>query len=401
MAEREGAEEGLVEPTPVTPTERRARMLLTRIVEPGDVDACRLVRAHGAEALLDRVASRTAVGRDGPDLGGKVTAWAERLRATDPDDVISRAEATQARLVCPGDDEWPVKVDELVLAGGHGERRGGAPFALWVQGAGDLGMLTGSSVAVVGARAATAYGEHVAGDLALGCAVAAWTVVSGGAYGIDAAAHRGALAANRPTVSVLAGGIDRLYPAGHAPMLRRILAHGCLVSEAAPGCAPTRSRFLVRNRLIAALTDGTVVVEAAVRSGSLNTARWADDLGRAVMGVPGPVTSATSRGVHELLRGPTAVLVTAADEVIEHLSPVGTGLAPRREEAPRAVDGLGPESRRVLDAVPRHDPAPAESIALVAGLARATVQTRLDRLARDGWVHRTPSELWCRTERRG
>jgi DNA processing protein len=234
----------------------------------------------------------------------------------------------------------------------------------------------------------------VAGDLALGCAVGDWTVVSGGAYGIDAAAHRGALAANRATVCVLAGGIDRLYPAGHAPMLRRILERGCLVGEPAPGCAPSRTRFLVRNRLIAALSRGTVVVEAAVRSGSLNTARWAADLGREVMGVPGPVTSATSRGVHDLLREMHAMLVTTAAQVVEQLSPMGEALTPRPAAAPEAADGLPEQSRRVLDAVPRRDPASTASIALTAGLARPVVARRLDWLLAAGWVIQPEPGRW-------
>jgi DNA processing protein len=234
----------------------------------------------------------------------------------------------------------------------------------------------------------------MAGELALGCAVQDWTVVSGGAYGIDAAAHRGALAANRPTLCVLAGGIDRLYPAGHAPMLRRILERGCLVSEAAPGCAPSRTRFLVRNRLIAAQATGTVVVEAAVRSGSLNTARWAADLGREVMGVPGPVTSAASRGVHELLREEHAVLVTTAAQVVEQLAPIGEALTPHPAAPPRAVDGLPAQTQRVLDAVPRRKPASTASIALTAGLARPLVARRLDWLLASGWVLQSEPGHW-------
>jgi DNA processing protein len=379
----------------VTPAERRARMLLSWVAEPGDADACELVQAYGAETLLQRLSAVVP----GHDDTTKVAGWAARLRAVDAEDLVETAREAQARFVCPGDREWPTRLGDLAaLGGGQGDRRGGAPFGLWVRGAGDLGSLTATSVAIVGARAATAYGEHVSGDLAIGCSVAGWTVVSGGAYGIDVAAHRGALAADRPTVCVLAGGVDRLYPAGHAPLLRRILERGCLVSEAAPGCAPTRGRFLVRNRLIAALTLGTVVVEAAVRSGSLNTARWADDLARSVMGVPGPVTSAASRGVHELLRSAAGVLVTDADEVVETLSPIGTGLAPRREEAPRPADALGRETRQVLDAVPRRQPAPSASIALTAGLPHRCVVDRLAWLARAGWVHQVDDDRWCQAE---
>jgi DNA processing protein len=183
-------------------------------------------------------------------------------------------------------------------------------------------------------------------------------------------------------------------------MLRRILERGCLVSESAPGCAPSKSRFLVRNRLIAALTRGTVVVEAAVRSGSLNTARWARDLDRVVMGVPGPVTSAASAGVHELLRSETALLVTAADEVVEHLSPIGTGLAARRQEPARPRDRLGPRARQVLDAVPRVQSASTTSIARTAGLPPAEVEPCLQRLRDDRWVAEPSPGRWTfRTDR--
>ncbi len=374
----------------VSPAERRARMVLTRVAEPGDPDACALVHSHGAEALLSRLAATPP----DPTSTGTLAGWADRLRELDVAELEAAADGVGARFVCPGDPEWPAQLCDLAaLEGGQRDRRGGAPFGLWVRGAGHLQSLAEHSVAVVGARAATSYGEHVAGDLAIGCSVEGWTVASGGAYGIDAAAHRGALAAERPTVCVLAGGIDRLYPAGHAPMLRRILEQGCLVSEAAPGCAPSKSRFLVRNRLIAALTQGTVVVEAALRSGSLNTARWADDLLRPVMGVPGPVTSPASRGVHELLRV-AALLVTAADEIIEQLSPAGTGLAIRREEEPRPVDALSRETRQVLDAVPKLEPASGASIALVAGLPRPAVTERLRWLVHVGWIDQPSTDRW-------
>ncbi|MEP6664972.1 MAG: DNA-processing protein DprA [Nocardioidaceae bacterium] len=374
----------------VEDAERRARMQLSKIAEPGDVDACALVHEHGAHALFTRLASSRL-----DDTAAKVQGWAERLPTAGYDELRERADRADARYVCPGDDEWPSWVDDLAsLEGGSGDRRAGPPFGLWVRGAGDLAALTRCSVAIVGARAATAYGEHVAGDLAVGCADRGWNVVSGGAYGIDAAAHRGAIAAGAATVSVLAGGVDRLYPAGNSHLLRRVTAEGVLVSEAAPGCAPSRSRFLVRNRLIAAVTRGTVVVEAALRSGSLNTARWAVDLGRHVMGVPGPVTSMASAGVHEFLRQSGAVLVTAADEVVEHLSPVGAGLAARRVGPVEPTDRLDPGWRRLLDAVPKVTAAPARSIALAAGLPYDEVLRMLASLADLALVDDLGADRW-------
>ena len=202
------------------------------------------------------------------------------------------------------------------------------PVALWVRGPRSAGELSDRAVAVVGARAATGYGTHVAGELGAGLAAAGATVVSGAAIGIDGAAHRGALGVGGATVAVLACGIDRAYPAAHAALLERIAATGLVVSEYPPGSVPARHRFLVRNRLIAALGGGTVVVEAAVRSGAQRTAADTEALGRLVMAVPGAVTSGPSAGCHQLIRD-GALLVTGADDVLEAVGRLGVDLAPR------------------------------------------------------------------------
>jgi DNA processing protein len=240
---------------------------------------------------------------------------------------------------------------------------------LWVRGAQRLDELVDRSVAIVGSRASTAYGEHVAGELAHQLGERGWTVVSGGAFGIDAAAHRGALAADAPTVAVLACGVDRPYPAAHGALFHRIAETGLLVSEWPPGCAPLRHRFLVRNRLIAALTRGTVVVEAAARSGAQATAQRAHRMGRQVLVVPGPVTSAMSVGCHELLRDEEvgATLVASADHVIEAVGGIGTDLAdpPERPTGPR--DGLSDLAARVLDACPVRSGVSPERLAAIAG----------------------------------
>ncbi|CAA9368572.1 MAG: Rossmann fold nucleotide-binding protein Smf possibly involved in DNA uptake [uncultured Nocardioidaceae bacterium] len=365
---------------PVDDDERDARIVMSRLAEPGDADACRLVREYSAAALLDRLGS-------GPSGISKLADWAERFGSTDAAAVKSRASAVGARYICPGDEEWPRQLDDLEHLEVFGpERRAGAPFGLWVRGSASCAGVTERSVAIVGARSATAYGEHVAGDLAMGCTERGHCVVSGGAYGIDAAAHRGALAADRPTVAVLAGGVDRFYPTGNASLLEAVLASGLVVSEAAPGCAPSRSRFLVRNRLIAALTLGTVVVEAALRSGSLNTARWARDLNRWVLGVPGPVTSRMSAGVNELLRQPETTLVTDAAEVAEQLAPVGVNLSPRKSGPVWPADDLDGRSRQLLDAVPVHQAATVTAIARAAGLRRDDVSPGLERLRERGLV---------------
>ena len=225
------------------------------------------------------------------------------------------------------------------------------------------------SVAIVGSRASTAYGEHVAGELGCQLAEKRCTVVSGGAYGIDAAAHRGALAADGPTVAVLACGVDRVYPAGNGALLNRIADSGLLVSEWPPGAAPHRHRFLVRNRLIAGLTRGTVVVEAAARSGATATAHRAAKLGKRVMVVPGPVTSAMSVGCHELLRGNEggARLVASAAHVLEEIGGLGADLAEPADRPTGPRDGLSDVAVRVLDACPVRIGVTPERLATIAG----------------------------------
>lgn len=362
--------------------ERVARMRMSRIAEPGDADACALVREHTAVALVERLSA-----------GGlphkKATGWAERLPTADADVLQRMGSRVGARFVVPGDDEWPWPLRDLAFAESNTqERRAGEPFGLWLRGPLSLAETAEKAVAIVGARAATAYGEHVAGSLAAGCAATGAPVVSGGAYGIDAAAHRGALAADGPTIAVLASGIDRLYPVAHSGLLDDVATTGLLVSEAAPGCAPSRSRFLVRNRLIAALTQGTVVVEAALRSGSLNTARWARDLGRVLMGVPGPVTSMQSAGVHEMLRQPESVLVTDAAEVLEMIAPIGAALAPAKQGLTSPRDGLDEEARRLLEAVPKVAAAPVASIATLAQIPASQALGTLAKLLQLGLVVR-------------
>ncbi|HEX5741364.1 MAG TPA: DNA-processing protein DprA, partial [Pilimelia sp.] len=232
-----------------------------------------------------------------------------------------------------------------------------------------LSVLGCGSVAVVGARACSPYGAHVAADLGHGLAARGWPVVSGGAFGIDAAAHRGALAAGGPTVAVLACGVDRTYPAGNAALFERILADGLVVSEWPPGAAPHRHRFLIRNRVIAALAAGTVVVEATARSGALATVRRAVALQRVPMAVPGPTTAATSVGCHQLLRDePAARLVTGAAEVLEEVGRIGADLAPVPRGPESARDRLPPTAARVLEEVPHGRPAPSDALSAQAGI---------------------------------
>ena len=289
------------------------------------------------------------------------------------------------RFVVPGDEEWPAGVADLARAP-HLHERGGVPLGLWCRGPLRLDEVTAHAVAVVGSRSATTYGAEVAAQVAAVLAGAGWTVVSGAAFGIDQAAHRGALAERGPTVAVLACGVDRAYPKAHQGLLDYIADVGLVVSEAPPGCAPTRIRFLARNRLIAALARGTVVVEAAVRSGALNTASWAGGLGRAVMGVPGPVTSEPSAGVHQLIRGRDALLVTSGEEVLEAVGPIGAFVLADPREPEAARDRLPSRERQVLDAVPLVRAADSASIARTAGIAHSRTREALVVLHRAGLV---------------
>jgi DNA processing protein len=361
----------------VSEHERLARVALNRLTEPGDLRLAALTDELGAVTLHRLLAEER-------DLMGLQTDVAARLSGIEPARELEQAAKLGLRFVVPGDDEWPTQIDDLAgLEPLH--ERGGVPIGLWVKGPLRLADIV-QSVAVVGSRASTSYGAHVAGEMGAVCALAGVTTVSGAAFGIDDAAHRGALSVDGPTVAVLACGADRVYPAAHRDLIARVASTGAVVSEAAPGCAPQRIRFLARNRLIAALTRGTVVVEAATRSGALNTSNWAGRLNRVVMGVPGPVTSVSSTGVHEQLRTGAMSLVTSGDDVLELVGTAGSHLVePAR--APETVrDRLTARQRQVLDAVPVAHGAGADSLARVAGLGLLEVRSALGALQRAGLV---------------
>lgn len=191
----------------------------------------------------------------------------------------------------------------------------GTEGTLSLHARGDLD-LNAPRVAIIGSRSCTEYGEHVAADLATGLVERGYVIVSGGAFGIDGAAHRGALAADGTTWAVLACGADMAYPRAHARMFDRIATggKGALLSQYEDGMAPTHSRFLARNRVIAQLaTSGVIVVEAGMRSGSLSTASHARKLGRPLYAVPGPITSSQSEGCHWLIRHGATLLTDAGD----------------------------------------------------------------------------------------
>ena len=388
--------------------DRLARAALTYLAEPGDPVLGALLEI-GAPAEVLAAIKAGARPRTGPGCGDSPASraaldralgrWRVRLPGLPDDEGIAGACRDGIRLTCPGDPEWPDVLDQL------GQAR---PYALWLRGNADLRFACSRSVSVVGSRAATGYGGHVAGELAADLAERGWAIVSGGAYGIDAAAHRGALAAEGITIVVLACGVDYPYPAGHADLFNAIAAQGLVVSEWPPGCHPARMRFLVRNRVIAALACGTVIVEAGERSGALNTARHAADLGKPLMAVPGPVTSAQSAGCHRIIREWGATCVTRAADVIEMLSPLSVpdALAPGGSLEPvftpgsgRAGSGAGSgsapsrddldaDTARVLDAMPARGGAGTSTIAVGAGVELDTVLRCLGRLAGYGFIER-------------
>ncbi|MCB0895340.1 MAG: DNA-protecting protein DprA [Nocardioides sp.] len=344
--------------------ERLARVALSVAAEPGDDRLLALVDRLGPELVHDQLRTEGAL--------------APRFHGLEPARVLADAERAGLRFVAPGDEEWPRSLDDLGAVAPL-QRRGGVPVGLWVRGPLRLDVLAGS-VAVVGSRSATTYGADVAAGIASDVARAGRPVLSGGAFGIDQAAHRGALSGDGGTVAVLACGADRVYPEAHRRLIEHLAAEGAVVSETAPGGAPMRIRFLARNRLIAALATGTVVVEAAVRSGALNTANWAGRLNRHVMGVPGPVTSASSQGVHQLVRTGSATLVTSGPDVLEVVASAGEHLQAEPRGAERRRDRLSHVQLQVLDAVPVAAGAGAESIARAAGLAVSSVRATLGEL---------------------
>ena len=364
---------------------RLASAAWSRIAEPPDAAAGALVDSLGAVEALGWLTSVAAgrVSAGGPERERAVAGWAPRLENLDIRRELDTLHRLGGHLILPGDPGWPVSLDDL------GVKR---PFALWVRGGAVIGT---RAVAVVGARAATTYGQTVAAEIAAGLAEAGATVVSGGAYGIDAAAHRGALTVDGSTTAVLAGGVDRLYPAGNTSLLKSVAASGAVVSEVPPGSVPSRNRFLARNRLIAALGAATVVVEAAWRSGALNTAASAADLSRPVGAVPGPVTSMTSAGCHRLMREQGAVCVTDAAEVLELAGAAGEHLTTDRPAPPGLLDGLDPVARRVLDALPARGSAPVANVARAAGLPPSEVRAALGHLELEGRARRTGS-TWAR-----
>jgi DNA processing protein len=368
-------------------------------VGPWDADELRAAGRMGKASELGRAERPGRVGRSGragwerggiPGLDRALRRWEARIGQAPTADRLADWGQQGFRLICPGDPEWPTQLAALGDA---------SPIALWLRGSADLRFACLRSVSVVGSRAATAYGSHVGTELAAALAERGWVIVSGGAFGIDSAAHRGALAADGVTAAVLASGLSYGYPKSHAQLFEAIAAQGVLVSELSPDRRPTRPGFLVRNRVIAALSRGTVVIEAALRSGALSTAARARDLCRPLMAVPGPVTSGMSAGCHELIREWGAVLVTGARDVLEHVSPIGEDLGGPRRGPVLPRDDLDPVTRAVLEAVPVRGGSGPASVAVSAGVDLDTVIRCLGSLAAGGFIERSDKGWRIRKER--
>jgi DNA processing protein len=384
--------------------ERLSRAALARLMEPQDAAGLALVQVCGAVDALRIATGRAAAG---PALeqeitalladNGSATSWAgmtaslKRWQPRIPDLAPERDLATMARLggrlIIPSDELWPVQLADLGIQ---------EPICLWWRGQEQPLPGADKCIALVGSRDSTSYGASVTGDIAYSLAQRGLTVVSGGAYGIDAHAHRAALAGGTspvPTIAVMAGGVDRFYPSGNEDLLRAVCNQGAVIAEVPPGSAPTRYRFLQRNRLIAALSAVTVVVEARWRSGALNTAHHAETLGRAVGAVPGSVHSANSAGCHRLLRDGGAVCVTDAAEIVELAAPSGAGLPQPHQAGAEVQDGLTLEDLILLDALPLRSTTSVEKLCSVAGLSQESVRAGLGRLGllglavseRGGW----------------
>ncbi|MBG6107054.1 DNA-processing protein DprA [Frigoribacterium sp. CG_9.8] len=392
------------DPDPGSVAELFARASWTGIAEPGDRAAGELVASLGPDGALTALVEAWPVARimdaasvagsdlTAADLASALARWAPRLKSGVALVALRQAVRFRVRLLVPGDPAWPIGVDDL---GPH------APIALWLRGNKAALAAARYSIALVGARAATGYGEHVTMEASAGLVDRGFAIISGAAYGIDGMAHRAALASSGQTVAILAGGVDRFYPSGHDALLARIVESGAVVSELPCGSPPTKWRFLQRNRLIAAASQATIVLEAGWRSGSLNTAGHAASLGRPIGAMPGPVTSAASAGCHRLIREFAATLVTTASEMAELV--LGTdmqegeaqgseeqGGEAQQSEVRTSSDAPGGQSHptsarvRLTDALSLRAPRTVDDLAARSGMSIADVQAELGALEIDG-----------------
>ena len=277
------------------------RLALFSAIEAGNSYWARQVAEFGIAMVYEHLAL-------GLYDATKFGAISQAINTFNADESLAAIAQSGGVFITPEDLGWPMRVNQLTIP----------PLGLIVKG--NISILNNPSLAIVGTRNPTPYGVRLAGDFAAGFVDRQWDIISGGAYGIDTAAHRGALVAEGRTIAVIASGIDVQYPAGNARLFDEICESGAIVSEVMPGVTAMPHRFLIRNRLIAALSLSTLVVEAAFRSGSLRTARDAAELLRPVMAIPGPISSPSSEGCHRLIGERAAELVTSVADAMELIS---------------------------------------------------------------------------------
>jgi DNA processing protein len=356
-------------------------MGLAACTQAGDPELAKLVREQGAVEVWEHLRS-----------GKGSTSLARRAQLLDVSAIEDQTKDCGARFIIPGDAEWPQSLQDLSWSEPVGGM-GGEPLGLWVIGPTMLSELS-AGVAVVGSRASTSYGEYVASQWAGGLAEQGCAVISGGAYGIDASAHRGALSAEGVSVAVMAGGLQHYYPPGNSALIERIAHKGAVISEHPPAVPPSRARFLVRNRLIAALATTTLIVEGALRSGAQNTVSWALSMQRLVMAVPGPVTSAMSVTPHRLIHQGQATLVSSVDEVLAGMKPINTDIADFTRTQPTLFDSLTDHQKHVFEALPARLGKSIDELVQVTGDNVMNLQVCLTGLLAMGLVKQTDAGRW-------
>lgn len=381
--------------------EHFAYLAWSNMCEPGDGFAGLLVGAFGAAralaieleeptaALLSTLLLKAGLDHEDQKVFGRLEVnlrdarerWRSRKSLALVLESLQRIRALEGTVMTPSSNSWPQQLSDLKI---H------APHALWLRGLPETIEASARSVAIVGSRDATNYGEFVTSELIGPLVSKDFTVISGGAFGIDGMAHRSTLALGGKTIAVMAGGLDRLYPSGHIPMLEAVIRSGAVISELPPGMAPTKWRFLQRNRIIAALSQATVVVEANWRSGAMNTVKHAEALERPVGAVPGPVTSPKSAGCHKLIRDQRATLVADSSDLLELLNE--SGARPQDLE----LSGLGALETRALDAI-GFSILNLEAICADSGLTRDEARIALGSLELESLVSRN-SDGWRRSQ---
>lgn len=368
-----------------------ARAVFSLITEPGDMFAGAITQALSHETVLELEIARQPTSRL-KQLLAEVGAldevqskfvdldqahndarqrWSGRLKLQDFSNALDLAIRVRAQLITVSNSYWPTQLDDLQLA---------SPHCLWLRSRTELSLLNQNQISIVGSRISTSYGDWVASEIVADASTKGMNIVSGGAYGIDAISHRAALANNNSTIAFMAGGIDRLYPSGNQNLLERIIENGAVIAEQAPGAMPTKWRFLQRNRLIAAMGQATIVIEAGARSGALNTVTHAQELGRAVGVVPGPITSQASAGCNQLIAKGMVTPICAITDA--------AALALKGEDWFQAeFEGLGAFETRALDAMTAKAK-PEDKIASDAGLSNRELSIALGQLALLGFVEK-------------